>query len=197
MSKKNIADDPDEFISNSQLKRDAHALTELGTKLLELSLEQLRKFNLPENLMDALKVAKNIKKHGALKRQKLYIGKIMRGVDAKPIEVQFEMLLSPHKEDVKQFHDVENWRDAIIEDPTRINEFLAQYPLAQRQSLSKIQRDAINENPQISSRAKRKLFLYIKDFVFVKTEVAESMPETIQESDLNTENDTGNQDDFL
>lgn len=173
MSKKNISENEDEFISNSQLKRDAQVLTDLGTKLLELSLEQLRKFNLPDNLLDALKVAKNIKKHGALKRQKLYIGKILRSVDAKPIEAQFEMLLSPHKEDVKQFHDVEKWRDAIIEDANKINEFLAQHPTAQRQSLSKIQRDAVNTNSQISSRAKRKLFLYIKEFVFIQTDVSD------------------------
>jgi len=195
MSKKNLSDNPDEFISNSQLKRDAQALTDLGTKLLELSLDQLGKFNLPTNLMEALKVAKNIKKHGALKRQKLYIGKILRSVDAKPIEAQFEMLLSPHKEDVKQFHDVEKWRDAIIEDPNKIKEFLALYPTAQRQSLSKIQRDTINVNPQISSRAKRKLFLYIKDFVFIQTKGAEPIlePETKIESEVSPDN----QDDFL
>ena len=182
MSKKNIAENEDEFISNSQLKRDAQVLTDLGTKLLELSLEQLRKFNLPDNLLDALKVAKNIKKHGAIKRQKLYIGKILRSVDVKPIEVQLEMLLSPHKEDVKQFHDVEKWRDAIIEDPNKINEFLSLHPTAQRQSLSKIQRDAINENPQISTRAKRKLFLYIKDFVFIQTVVAEPESDFVVDS---------------
>lgn len=190
MSKKNIAENEDEFISNSQLKRDAQVLTDLGTKLLELSLEQLRKFNLPENLLDALKVAKNIKKNGALKRQKLYIGKILRSVDAKPIEAQLEMLLSPHKEDVKQFHDVENWRDAIIEDPNKINEFLSLYPTAQRQSLSKIQRDAVNENPQISTRAKRKLFLYIKDFVFIQTQVAEPEPDLEVDSGLDSNLDS-------
>lgn len=183
MSKKNLSDNPDEFISNSQLKRDAQTLTELGTKLLDLSIEQLRKFNLPDNLMDALKVAKNIKKHGALKRQKLYIGKILRGVDSKPIEAQFEMLMSPHKEDVKQFHDVEKWRDAIIEDTSKINEFLSTYPHAQRQSLSKIQRDALNANPQISSRAKRKLFLYIKEFVFTQSEETSTDLESESDAD--------------
>ena len=195
MSKKNISENEDEFISNSQLKRDAQVLTDLGTKLLALSLEQLRKFNLPDNLLDALKVAKNIKKHGALKRQKLYIGKIIRSVDAKPIEAQLEMLLSPHKEDVKQFHDVEKWRDAIIEDASKINEFLSQYPTAQRQALIKIQRDAVNANPQISTRAKRKLFLYIKDFVFVQTEVAE--PQSNLETSSDHIKSSDNQDDFL
>lgn len=155
-----------EFVSKSQLKREAHALTDLGTKLLELSIEQLNKFDLPSDILEALKVAKNIKKHGALKRQKLYIGKLLRSIDAKPIEAQYEMLQSPHKEDVKQFHDVENWRDDIIADPKKINEFLSLHPQAQRQSLIKMQKDAVNSNPQISTRAKRKLFAYIKDFVF-------------------------------
>ena len=164
---KSISDDDDDFISKSQLKREAHAITDLGSKLLALSLEQLKKFDLPDNLYEAFKVAKNIKKHGALKRQKLYIGKLLRALDSKPIEAQLEMLMSPHKEDVKQFHDVENWRDKIIEDTSNINAFLGHYPTAQRQSLIKLQRDSINSNPQISSRAKRKLFLYIKEFVFL------------------------------
>lgn len=182
MSKKNKTDNPEEYVSNTQLKRDAHDLTDFGTKLLALSVDQLRKFSIPSNLLDALKVAKNIKKHGALKRQKLFIGKLLRSIDTKPIEAQFDMLLSPHKEDVKQFHDVEKWRDAIIDDPEKIKEFLSEYPLAQRQTLSKIQRDAINENTQISSRAKRKLFLYIKDFIFVQTEEE-------PEIDINSETD--------
>ena len=167
MSKDNFPDD-DDFISKSQLKREAHAITDLGSKLLDLSLEQLKKFDLPDNVFEAFKVAKNIKKHGALKRQKLYIGKLLRAIDSKPIEAQLEMLMSPHKENVKQFHDVENWRDSIITDSENINKFLSQYPTAQRQSLIKLQRDSVNTNPQVSSRAKRKLFLYIKEFIFLE-----------------------------
>ena len=168
MSKKIEHEDEEDFVSKTQLKKEAQALTDLGSKLLLLSMEQLKKFDLPDNLLDAFKVAKNIKKHGALKRQKLHIGKLLRAIDSKPIEAQFDMLLSPHKEDVKQFHDVENWRDTIIADTANINAFIALYPSAQRQTLIKMQRDALNANPQISSRAKRKLFLYIKDFVFSK-----------------------------
>jgi len=174
MSKKIVYENDDDIISKTKLKQEAQALTDLGSKLLVLSTEQLRKFDLPDNLLEAFKVAKNIKKHGALKRQKLYIGKLLRSIDSKPIEAQFDMLLSPHKEDVKQFHDVENWRDKIIEEPKNINEFLGQYPLAQRQTLIKLHRDSINENPQISTRAKRKLFLYIKEFVFVHEEKDEN-----------------------
>jgi len=173
MTNKHSNDDDDEFISKSQLKREAHALTDLGSRLLSLSIEQLGNFELPDNLLEAFKVAKNIKKHGALKRQKLYIGKLLRSIDAKPIEAKYEMLLSPHKEDVKQFHDVENWRDKIIADNSVINAFIAEYPAAQRQALSKLQRDTTNTNTQISSRAKRKLFLYIKDFVFGSDKIDE------------------------
>jgi len=158
------------YVSKSQLKREAHALTDLGSRLITLSIEQLQKFDLPDDLLEALKVAKNIKKHGALKRQKLYIGKLLRSIDAKPIEAQYEMLQSPHSEDVKHFHDVENWRDTIIEEPKKINDFLASYPMAQRQSLIKMQKDSVNSNPQISTRAKRKLFAYIKEFVFDQVE---------------------------
>lgn len=177
--------DDEDFVSKSQLKREAHALTDLGSKLLTLSLEQLSRLDLPDNLIEAFKVAKNIKKHGALKRQKLYIGKLLRSIDSKPIETQFEMLLAPHKEDVKQFHDVENWRDNIIEDSKYINEFIAKYPASQRQSLVKLRRDSINSNPQISTRAKRKLFIYIKEFVF-----------TINDTNAKPE-DYDSRDDFL
>ena len=44
----------DDLVSKSQLKRDSHALQNMGSQLVEMPLGQLAKFNLPDNLKDAI-----------------------------------------------------------------------------------------------------------------------------------------------
>ena len=71
--------------SKSAKKRETHALQYLGEQLIDLSVEQLLDIGLDDILMDAIVAAKSISAHGALKRQKQLIGKLMRRVDSAPI----------------------------------------------------------------------------------------------------------------
>src|SRR5580765_8327945 len=74
------------FISKSQKKRDMLALQDLGAELVRLSVDSIKKLELPEELLTAVLDAKRIptSKHGGYKRQMQYIGKVMRNVDAAP-----------------------------------------------------------------------------------------------------------------
>ena len=71
--------------SKSARKREYQALQKLGEELVTLKESDLRKFELDEDLLDALLKAKTIKARGALRRQKQYIGKLMGRVDPQPI----------------------------------------------------------------------------------------------------------------
>ncbi len=53
----------EEWVSKSQLKRDAHALLELGKKLVQLDKGSLAKIPLPDNLLDAINSARKIRQH--------------------------------------------------------------------------------------------------------------------------------------
>lgn len=78
--------------SKSARKREYLALQKLGEDLIGLKETDLRKMGLDEDLLEAVLEARQIKSRGALRRQKQYIGKIMRRVDAEPIRAAMTRL---------------------------------------------------------------------------------------------------------
>lgn len=71
--------------SKSARKREYIALQKLGESLLTLKPVDLDKIPLDEELRGAIDEARQIKAHGALRRQKQYIGKLMGRIDPEPI----------------------------------------------------------------------------------------------------------------
>lgn len=111
--------------SKSEKKREVLALQALGEQLIELTEEQLRDMELPENLFDAVTAASRIKSRGALRRQHQLIGKLMRGVDPEPIRRAIEDLQRQERADKEIFRRAEHWRDRIVEGRhDGLNEFL-------------------------------------------------------------------------
>lgn len=72
--------------SRSARKRQALALQELGVRLTWLKPAQLQQLPLPEQLLVAVLEARQLKSRAALARQRQYIGKLMRSLDAEAIE---------------------------------------------------------------------------------------------------------------
>ncbi|MCH7830759.1 MAG: DUF615 domain-containing protein [Proteobacteria bacterium] len=71
--------------SKSARKREQLALQQLGEELVGLKQGDLNSLSLDESLLEAVMEARRIKAHGALRRQKQYIGKLMRHIDPEPI----------------------------------------------------------------------------------------------------------------
>jgi ribosome-associated protein len=78
--------------SKSARKREFLALQKLGEDLVGLKESDLRKMDLDTDLLEAVLDAQKIKSRGALRRQKQYIGKIMRQVDPEPIRTAIARL---------------------------------------------------------------------------------------------------------
>ena len=78
--------------SKSARKREYIALQKLGEDLISLRESELQSMSLDENLLEAILEARHMKAHGALRRQKQYIGKIMRHLDPEPIRTAMERL---------------------------------------------------------------------------------------------------------
>lgn len=151
--------------SKSQLKRDAHALQQLGTELLEVPEGTWQALQLPDHLVAALREARRMSSRGARKRQLQYIGKLMRDVDPEPIQQYFEQLRLETRHQARKHHALEDWRDRMIaEGDAAIEEFLESRPTADRRHLRQLVRQAKKEQatdkPPKSSRA---LFRYIRD----------------------------------
>jgi ribosome-associated protein len=66
--------------------------------------------------MDAIVAAKSIRAHGALRRQKQLIGKLMRRVDPDPITAALEQYNSNKSLEKSAFRQAEQWRERITSD---------------------------------------------------------------------------------
>jgi hypothetical protein len=53
----------------NQAEGGMHELRDLGAELVELSVGQLKRINLPENIFDAVRECQKITAHGARRRQ--------------------------------------------------------------------------------------------------------------------------------
>jgi len=78
--------------SKSARKREYLALQKLGEELITLKESELEALPLDDNLREAVMEARQMKAHGALRRQKQYIGKLMRHVDPEPIRAEMAKL---------------------------------------------------------------------------------------------------------
>ena len=87
-------DDSDELAerpSRSARKRAAEHMQKLGVRLLGLRESQLEALALPDELRIALREARRLRGQSALARQYQYIGRLMRALDAAPIEAALDM----------------------------------------------------------------------------------------------------------
>lgn len=150
--------------SKSQIKREMQALRDLGKQLIELPKPSLDKIPLTDRLRDAVLVAKEFKRE-ALRRQIQHIGVLMRDVDVDAIRVALDSMARPHRKEVRAFHEVEEWRDALIDGDNALLEELAnRFEAANRQHLRQLVRNARKEQERHKpSKSARVLFRYLSD----------------------------------
>jgi len=151
--------------SRSQLKREAHAITELGEAMLHLSKSDLAKIPLPDNILDAIQVAKKTPQRSALKRQVQLIGKLLRQTELDPIKLAYDRVINHYQGDVDLHHALEKWRDRLIsEGDHALTDLLEQYPTVDRQHIRQLvrsaQKEELNNKPPKSAR---ELFRYLRD----------------------------------
>ena len=97
----------------AQLKRDAMADKALIMRIIGLGESLFKALNIDDDLRTALADAKRFK-GSALKRQVLYLVGQMRHQDTEAIRTQIDELERPAIEDIRVFHQLENWRDALL-----------------------------------------------------------------------------------
>ena len=102
--------------SKSALKRQQRALQALGEQLIDLGDELLDGLLLPDRLRDAIDDARRMKSREALRRQKQFIGRLMRDVDPQPIEALFDRMRADDRREKRVFTNAERWRDRIVRD---------------------------------------------------------------------------------
>ena len=174
MMKKILSDDnsQEEWISKSQKKRDCDALQRISDKLLKLKPDELALIDLPADLKDALNEAHRIHSNSALKRQRQYLGKIIRSCDSEKIEKQLNAVIHRNDTNTAQFKKIERWRDRLIDNDTQVlGEIIQQHPALDRQHVHNLVRQAAKEeSANKPPAASRKLFKYLRELSVVSGE---------------------------
>jgi ribosome-associated protein len=151
--------------SKSQIKRELHALQELGERLTALKPDMRARLPLTDALRRALDEAPKHTANAAKKRHVQFIGKLMREQDIEAIVALIDQVDSSTREYNERFHALERWRDRLVAgDDTTLEGFVADYPEADRQHLRGLIRHAQHEAARNKPpAAARKIFKYIRE----------------------------------
>ena len=104
--------------SKSEKKRDARNVQSLGEQLLELTEQQLATLPLDDDLRDLVAKSKRIRSNSALRRQRLYLAKVLRTVDTEPLQSAVAALQQGRNLERQLFHKAERWRDRLMSEGT-------------------------------------------------------------------------------
>lgn len=151
--------------SKSAVKREMTALQKLGEELVNLSPAKLAKIPMPEELEEAVMLARRLKNREGKRRQLQYIGKIMRVIDSDAIQRALDSFHHDSLAFRQHFQRLENWRERLVNEGDRaMEELLLEMPELDRQHLRQLIRQAQKETSQNKPpAAARKLFQYLRD----------------------------------
>jgi len=131
--------------SKTKKKEAMHELQDLGAELVELSVGQLKKINLPENIYDAVRETQKITAHGARRRQLMYLGKLMRTADDEPIRAGLALIRGESSAETARLHRLERFRTRLLEDEAFLAEIAAVWPQIDQQHMRQLRRNALKE----------------------------------------------------
>ena len=133
--------------------------------MLKLKTEELQSLDLPDEIDEAIHTALKIKSRSGLKRQRQYLGKLLRSVDYEALEEQVRKIQHRHDTNTAQFKRLEKWRDKLIEnDKETLGEVISRYPDIDRQHINQLIRAAHQEHKNNKPpAASRKLFKYLRE----------------------------------
>ena len=141
-------------------------MQKLGEELVTLRESDLEQLDLDEVLLDAVLEAKGMKARGALRRQKQYIGKLMRNEDIESIQHAIDMLDPSSEAHGRYLRRCEQWRTRLIDDGKALAAFLDEYPDTDRQQLRNLVRNAqkeMNQEPPKPGSSYKKLFQLVRE----------------------------------
>jgi len=157
---------PGESPSKTRLKQQSHELQQLGAALADLPEARLQRLQLPERLLDAVKMLPDIRAHEGRRRQLQYIGKLMREVDPAPLREAVAEARLGSARDTLLLHEAERWRDALLADDEALTRWLQQHADCDAQRLRSLIRAARRENAtpveKRNPRSARDLFQFIR-----------------------------------
>jgi len=161
-----MAEVTDNFVSKTELKREAKNVHEFGKILASLTELQIAQIDLPENILDAIKDLKNIKKGSAKKRQSLYLAKLLREIDLSKAQDFVNQTKFESQTEIRRLHEAEDWRDKLLSDVSYLTNIIDK---AQNVDIQRLRSLVINSQKEIkkqkSKKNQKELFNYLKEIL--------------------------------
>ena len=159
-----MTDITDDFKSKTALKNEAKDIHAFGRILVGLTDKQISQIELPENVYEAIKELKKLKKNSAQKRQSLYLAKLLRAIDLSEAQRFVHHLKFESQTEIKKFHKAEDWRDKLVANMSNLTDFINLSPRIDVQRLRKL---ILNSQIEIkkgsSKKFQKELFNFIKE----------------------------------
>ncbi len=179
-----MLDEEVEIVSKSQMKREMTALQNLGVALVALSKGHIDKLDLPDTLRTAILDAQRITANGAIKRQRQYIGRLMREVDPVPIQAYLDSLRGESNKQTAWLHQLERTRDELLSDDKAVAKFIDEHPEVEIQTLRQHVRNARAERAgDKPPKHYRALFQLLKDH-FPEPSLIENHDDELDNEDI-------------
>jgi ribosome-associated protein len=156
----------DEIKSRTQVKKEAHEVTDFGKKLIALNADKLKKMPLDEKIIEEILKAKNMQRI-ALKRQTQYIGKLLRQQDLQNAYEKYDSFTQQSKTANARLHRLEQLREQLL-DPATTKTALASVVAQQKNiDIQQLRQLIRNHHKEISqqkpAKSYRLIFQLLKD----------------------------------
>lgn len=164
MSKSNKLEE--ELKSKTEIKQEMRDLQAIGVALIDLPESVYKKISIPEDLDEAIQTYKKIKSHNAQKRQRQYIGRLMRGIDSEPLITALKEWKDGNKKLARDFNRLEQLRLDLLQDENKqtIDQLITDHPECDRQQLMQLIRAAQKEHhAESNGKNFKKLFRFLKE----------------------------------
>ncbi len=164
--------DTPERPSKTARKAQSQHLQDAGVRLLTLPAAQLAALHLPERLLGALDEARRITHREGLRRQRQFIGRLMRQLDEAQlaaISATFEARDATSAAAAALQHAAEHWRARLLDGgDAALHEWLTQHPASDAQRLRALLRQARKDAAASTAsppqrRAWRELFRLLRE----------------------------------
>ena len=150
--------------SKTQRKQQMEELQMLGEELVALSIDRIKRIDIPDELRDAVREAQRMTRHDEAKRRQMqYIGKLMRNVEVEPIRAALALVRGESAGETAKLHRLERLRSELLADEKVAGEIAQLYPAVDLQHLRSLRRAALKEQANNKPpRSYRAIFQLLK-----------------------------------
>jgi ribosome-associated protein len=135
--------------SRTERKHASEHLQEIGEALATLRADLFDTLPLPDRLREAIIEVRRLTHFGALRRQRQFIGKLMRGLDDAELAAVTAALETQHAQsaaEARRLHEIEGWRDRLIAGDAALTAWLDAHPRTDAARLRTLLRQARKED---------------------------------------------------